>query len=498
MVGRNLRFGLLAGACGAMLALQVPAASAEAAGDTGTAFELAFWQAVAASNDPVLYEAYLKQYPRGTFAAIAQVKAAGQRVESTPAAPPSAGVAPEAAPKSVPGTGLLPNLPVPLPAPQFGQASLAASALASTPEAAMALRDVAAAQRTAHAAQAAAAAAVLAAAAQAAPALAAPIAADSSVVTALAAPSAPVAAPAFAFAPAAPATPAIPVQDMFGAAAAMPVASAALLASLTSDAEASPAPAPFVAPLPAPIAPPTMLASLGAAPTVLPTAAALAAAVAAQATPASLAHVDAPVAPPALVARQAAARQNAASPRYAAAAFAARPRSRRADMTAQFTRAVASTAAVSVEMPDAARQISPLGLMLGQLVRTQETPGAQYGLQEALTMPVRPQLMAMPEVALPRSFCSADQRGAFDEGIYRPALAIAEHNAEAAGAYVRKLRTLYDNSQLSGDSTAQAAIAAEARDFARTANAASSIHNALVNQFEDIMTTPIYSCGAIQ
>ncbi len=488
MAGRKLRLGLMAGACGAVLGLLVPTASAETAGETGTPFELAFWQAVATSNDPVLYAAYLKQYPRGTFAAIAQVKAGGQ--------------GPENAPISGPISDPISNLSGPLPAPPVGQAGLVSGLLASSPEAAMALRDVAAAQRTANAAQAAAATAALAAAAQAAPAITAPIAADSPVVTALAAPSSPVAAPAFALASAAPGVMAIPVQDLFGSASAMPLASAALLASLSTDAVASPAPVQLpalpLAPLLAPTAPPTMLASLGAAPAALPTAATLAAAVAAQTTPARLARIEAPLALPAIPARQAPAFRNAASPRFAAAAYAPRARGRRAASAAQFTRAVVSTAAVSVEMPDAARQISPLGLMLGQLVHTQETPGAQYGLQESLTMPMRPRLMAMPEVGLPQSFCSADQRGAFDEGIYRPALAIAEHNADVAGAYVRKLRTLYDNSQLSGDSTAQAAIAAEARDFARTANAASSIHNALVNQFEDIMTTPIHSCGAIQ
>jgi hypothetical protein len=183
---------------------------------------------------------------------------------------------------------------------------------------------------------------------------------------------------------------------------------------------------------------------------------------------------------------------------YAAAAYTPPARSRRSGREPQFMRAVVSTAAVSVEMPDATNQISPLGIMLGQLVRSQETPGTQYGLQEEVTMPMRPRLMAMPEVALPESFCSIEQRTAFDEGVYRPALSIAAHNAEVAGAYVRKLRTLYDNYQLSGDNTSQASITAEARDFARAATAANSIHDALVNQFEDIMTTPLRTCGANQ
>jgi len=159
---------------------------------------------------------------------------------------------------------------------------------------------------------------------------------------------------------------------------------------------------------------------------------------------------------------------------------------------------VVSSAAVSVEMPDVGRDISPFGILLGQLVRSQETPGSQYGLAEEITMPMRPRLMAMPEVAVPQGFCSAQQRGAFMEGIYQPAMAIAQHNSEVAGAYVRKLRTLYDNYQLSGDTRSQSAIAAEARDFARTATAAATIQEELASQFEDIMTAPVTSCGASQ
>jgi len=470
----------MAGACCAALGFLVPTASAQAGTEPGTPFELAFWQAVSASNDPVLYEAYLKQYPAGTFAVIAHVK-----VESLQKA-------------AAPGAA------APLPVPQFGQAGT--SPLASDPGAASALRDAAAAQRTAEAAQAAAAAVLPP------PAANMPIPADSPVVTALAAPSAPSAPPTFNFAPSA--TDA--AQDLFGNAAAMPVGSAALLASLSGEARtpplmapAMPTPAPMLAlaapvpeaptpAAPAPTASPAMLAALGAAPAALPTADTLRAAVAAQATPAAV------LARPASV-RLASAVPVLPQPAYApapvqqqAAAYAPPSRSRRGAREAQFMRAVVSSAAVSVEMPDATSQISPLGIMLGQLVRSQETPGTQYGLQEEVTMPLRPRLMAMPEVALPASFCSAEQRTAFTEGVYQPALAIAAHNAEVASAYVRKLRTLYDNYQLSGDSTSEASVAAEARDFARAARAAGSIHDALVNQFEDIMNTPVGSCGAIQ
>lgn len=358
----------------------------------------------------------------------------------------------------------------------------------------------AAAQRTADAAKAAALAAQ-AAAASAVPAPSADL---------LRAPPAPTPAPVLTFAAATPE----PAQDLLGSADAMPVASAKLLATLTAEpaapampvAPAAPLPTPAFAPavmpataapepLPsvpavplAPLGAPTLLASLGAAPVKLPSADALEAAVAVQATP---------VPPPAPVYVAPAA----PAPRVQFASARAAPRSRRGAINAgnaRFMRAVVSTAAVSVEMPDVGRQISPFGLLLGQLVASQETPGSQYGLAEEMAMPTRPRLMSMPEVAVPQGFCSAEQRGAFMEGIYQPAMAIARHNSDVAAAYVRKLRTLYDNYQLSGDTRAQGAIAAEAKDFARTANAASSIQDELAGQFEDIMTIPVSTCGASQ
>lgn len=70
------------------LGLAAPAAAADGNG-VGTPFELTFWQSVAGSDDPAVYEAYLEQYPAGTFSALARVKVANLRkiagVARTPA-----------------------------------------------------------------------------------------------------------------------------------------------------------------------------------------------------------------------------------------------------------------------------------------------------------------------------------------------------------------------------------------------------------------------------
>lgn len=57
---------------------------AQAANGVGTPFELAFWQSVAGSDDPAVYEAYLQQYPTGTFSALAKAKVASLRKGAVP------------------------------------------------------------------------------------------------------------------------------------------------------------------------------------------------------------------------------------------------------------------------------------------------------------------------------------------------------------------------------------------------------------------------------
>lgn len=79
------------------MAAQGVAAQAQAANGVGTPFELAFWQSVGTSDDPALYEAYLQQYPQGTFATLARAKVVALRQgATTPTAP--AAPAPVAAP----------------------------------------------------------------------------------------------------------------------------------------------------------------------------------------------------------------------------------------------------------------------------------------------------------------------------------------------------------------------------------------------------------------
>lgn len=390
-----------------------PAVAVPASG-VGSPFELAFWQSVVSSGNPALYQAYLDQFPHGTFMIIARAKLSEQPAAST-AAPAAA--APTAAADAAP----------------------AAPALTPPPPPARAI-----------------------------------------------------------FAPASPfSVPLVPLMPLTTASADVdalperdtnPVASPKLLAALNRD-RSAPAAAPVatsaatavalaepVAPaMPAP--PPVFAAALPV------TGSGMAALAASQVTP--RAQPAAPVqrvatAPaPAYVPRPPARVRN-----YVVAAPAPR-----------IHRAVVSTAATSPAMADFEDTGSPLGLMLAQLSRTQTTPGSDLGMPEIVSLPLRPRLQAVPQVVLPAAFCSVDQRNAFDEGVYRPALAVATHNNEVATGYLRRLRAMYDNAGLAGDTQLQAAIAAEAREFAAQAKATSTMQSSLVQQFEDIMTNPMQDCG---
>ena len=565
MVGKNLRMALALSAC---CAAGVPpsAAIAQAANGTGTPFELAYWQAVAGSNDPALYDAYLKQFPDGTFAAIARSRAdqAHQAAVPVALAPPALPLAPASAPASVPASPVAvasPGLPLPDPVVNpavaragAGETPIAATAPAMPPVGGATTPALTPATATTPAGSIAQPAAStipepskpgasmplgtpLSLLATAATAASVASAAQSAAADALT----PNVSPSVTLAPAgAPAGP-LPDTTTLAAADAEPVvANAALVSALGSQSSAvtgaamgtggnlaastPAAPVPdappssvlaSAQPTPTPPAWPSIATPAGPRPLILasgdatpfqplaagsrsgvePGAVALRAASAAQ--DAAAAQVTPKAVPrPAPMPR-------AAPPRVFRAIERTRPRRAPVIVAAAYSpRRVLSTAATSPAMQDVGLMggggISPLGYMLTQLAYAQQTPGAGLGQPEEASLPMRPALMPVPAMQVPSAFCSIDQRNAFQEGIYEPALAIAQHNNELAVAYITHLKSLYDSYQLSGDTGTLASIAAEARDFQPIASLAFSTQDNLVRAFEDIMATPVSTCGAIQ
>lgn len=283
-----------------VLSMQGAGAHAQAANGVGSPFELAYWQSIGPSDDPALYEAYLQQYPQGTFAALARARAQALRRPGVAAAP------------SVPAVAAVPPLGGSAPAPAAAPVSLPAPA----------------------------------------PAPAAP-----SVGPALALAS-PVGVPGLSVSPAA----------AVGAGATL----GQMLADLARTQE-TPVPGAAPAPLPAAVA---------------------------------------PVSP--------------VSPRYA--------------------------------------------------------------------LPPHPQMAPVPDVALPASFCSAEDRNRFHDSVYRPAVDAAKRNNDAAVAYLRQLQGIYDGYNLGKDTEAMNALAAEARAYQADAATTFSQQAALVRAFDELMAVPVTPC----
>lgn len=375
----------------ALIALGAPAAMAQ---DAREGFEPVLWRAVASGHDPVLYQAYLNQYPDGAHAAQARGWLAAR---SHPEAARTARAASQVA-DAVRAAAAQATPPKPLTASLFANASAPVPPMHPAPDA-LATPELTLPEQTLAEAEV-----------PAAPVMAAPLP-----------PAAPVAA-----------TLSGPLAER--------------LAALRAAGEAQITPVVATPPLRVAVAP-------------------------------------TPVVPP----------------------LPAPRRSRvRPAVLIEYSGPVASTAAISPAMQDLTTgflpTVTPIGMMLGQVVNGQMTPGFSPAAMadETMSLPLRPAMAAVPEVVIPGAFCSLEQRNAFHEGVYLPALAVAQHNNEAAVAYIHRLQGLYDSYQLSGDVRVLRAIAAEAREFQPMAAAAYSLQDKLVHQFAQLMGAPVQPCGELQ
>ncbi len=154
-VGRLvLRVAALGALALGALPLGTAAALAQDAAVSDKTLELEFWRSVSTSSDPEMYDAYLQQFPNGTFAPLARVKAAALRRGATsgaaaaPATPPAPAIA---APVPVgPAPAAVTPPPATAPSAVAPSAAVAATAQAGPNETAAAslLASLAAAQET--------------------------------------------------------------------------------------------------------------------------------------------------------------------------------------------------------------------------------------------------------------------------------------------------------------------------------------------------------------
>lgn len=116
-------------------------------------------------------------------------------------------------------------------------------------------------------------------------------------------------------------------------------------------------------------------------------------------------------------------------------------------------------------------------------------------LAAGFAVPPQPVLAAVPSVALPPSFCSAEARNAFHDAVYAPSVNVAKQNNDAAAAYLRQLQAMYDEYQLSHDPDTMNAIVAAARGYQPVAQTTFSTQAALVRQFTALMAVPVVPCS---
>ncbi len=427
-------FGVLA-----FLLAHPPAAQGQAGTGTGAGsqFELTFWQSVESGEDQALYEAYLAQYPNGTFATVARVKLLKLRQSAPPTAAPVMAPAPAPiAPASVPA----PPNPALAPAPAITTAAAPQPAITQQPKVAV----------------------------QAPPPAAPPpqpparkqLAATKTVLPATVQPAAVQAIPA-------------PAPVLAPVLAPVPASRERLTPRDSSE------PAPYVTPAP-PVEPAGESADSAALRRLL------GALGDSQRTgappPAPIVEVDDAPAPEGTAL--------AMPPAAAAAPGAAQPRLIDAARPAAQVSGVPVAVGPPVAVPDAAA-LSAMRAPVSSASSIAIGP-----LPASFALPPRPQLAPIPPLAFPASFCSAEARNAFHDGTYIVAVEAAKRNNDSAIAYMRQLQDIYDTNQLSGDINPMNAIASESRAYGPVAAAAFAAQSTLVSAFGTLMAVPIVPCGA--
>lgn len=168
--------------------------------------------------------------------------------------------------------------------------------------------------------------------------------------------------------------------------------------------------------------------------------------------------------------------------------------------------AAPAAAPVAVVQPAVAKaqDAAPAGsdaALLSELAKSQEAGAgtAKVVALQGFALPARPALQPIADLAVPSSFCSAEQRNAFYETRYKPVLELARANNAAAIAHMQALQQAYDSHQLSRDPTPMNALAAEARDYQQQVAAVTySRQAAVVRLFDTVMAVPVTSCQLAQ
>ncbi len=153
--------------------------------------------------------------------------------------------------------------------------------------------------------------------------------------------------------------------------------------------------------------------------------------------------------------------------------------------------AVAPTVAAPVSDPYAK-------IRAAMAARTAAAAGAQPGaapVAAVASSASQPVLAAIPSVELPAKFCSAEDRNRFHDTVYKPAVAIADQNNQAAIAYLDKLQVEHEAHSGRREIEAANIVAKEASAYKPIAQDAYAKRSAFTPLFDRIMAVPIAPCS---
>ena len=110
------------------------------------------------------------------------------------------------------------------------------------------------------------------------------------------------------------------------------------------------------------------------------------------------------------------------------------------------------------------------------------------------TLPPRPVLQTAPEVNIPPTFCSLQDRNKFHDEVYAPARTIAYANNEAAAHYISDLDALRREyqSQINGF---YVVVVKESQDYKAVADTQFAISERYRKLFDALMDRPVGHCG---
>ena len=111
-----------------------------------------------------------------------------------------------------------------------------------------------------------------------------------------------------------------------------------------------------------------------------------------------------------------------------------------------------------------------------------------------LVMPNRPSLRQVDAPNLPSSFCSANARNAFYEGVFQPAMAKADQNSNDSIAYMQVLQQLFDAAGAKRDSAKMNSFSSESRAFSSVASQTQNTRLNFNGLFSQLMAVPLGKC----